>query len=120
MAPAARTPDSVWTRLGRALADSPPALWLSESVLHNPRIAKSRGMANQGWARVLDICYPLIVLVRGVRHGAKQLGAWSKAALTYKRRVQAAAVLPCQNAPFTKKCGPLLLILGFIGGAAWL
>ena len=75
MAPAARTPYSVWTRLGQALADSPPAVWFHDRVLHHPRIAKSRGMANQGWERVLDICYPLVVLLRGTRRGAAQLGA---------------------------------------------
>lgn len=120
MAPAARTPDSVWTRLGRALADSPPALWLNESVLHHPRIAKSRGMANQGWARVLDICYPLIVLVRGVRRGVTQLGAWWKDAPKEKRRLQALIVLVCLVGVGLLKFGPLLLILSFIGGAAWL
>jgi len=120
MAPAARTPDSVWTRLGRALADSPPAVWFNESVLHNPRVAKSRGMANQGWARVLDICYPLIVLARGVRRGLKQLGAWSKDAPKEKRRLQAAIALVCLVGVGLLKFGPLLLILGFLGGAAWL
>ena len=120
MSPAARTPDSVWTRLGNALADSPPAVWLNDSVLHHPRIAKSRGMANQGWARVLDICYPLIVLVRGTRRGAKQLGAWWREAPKEKRRLQALIVLVCLVGIGLLKFGPLLLILGFIGGAAWL
>src|SRR5436305_11784861 len=117
MAPAARTPDSVWTRPGRALAASPPAVWFNESVLHNPRVAKSRGMANQGWARVLDICYPLIVLARGVRRGLKQLGAWSKDAPKEKRRLQAAIALICLVGIGLLKFGPLLLILGFLGGA---
>lgn len=120
MAPAARTPDSVWTRLGRALAESPPVGWVNDSVLHHPRIAKGRGMAHEGWARVLDICYPIIVLARGSRRGVKQLGAWWKDAPKEKRRLQAFVAAACLVGVGLLHYGPLLLILGFLGGAAWL
>jgi hypothetical protein len=120
MAPAARTADSVWTRLGHVLSESPPVVWVNDSVLHHPRVAKSRGMATDGWARVLDVCYPLIVLVRGVRRGVRRLGAWWKDTPKEKRRLQAAVVLVCLVGVGFLKYGPLLLVLGFIGGAAWL
>lgn len=120
MSPAARTPDSVWTRLGRALTGSPPAVWFNDSVLHHPRVAKGRGMAHEGWARVLDICYPLIVLVRGIRRGARQLGAWWKDTPKEKRRVQAVVVVACLAGIGLLPYGPLLLILAFIGAVAWL
>ena len=53
---AARSGDSVWHRLGRALAESAPVAWVSDNVLHHPGIARGRGMAHEGWARVLDVC----------------------------------------------------------------
>jgi hypothetical protein len=120
MPPAARTADSVWTRLGRALRESPAAVWFDDSVLRNPRIAKGRGVASEGWTRVLDVCYPLIVLGRGTRRGAAMLGGWWKAAPKEKRRLQSVIVLVCLVGVGLLSYGPLLLILGYLAGAAWL
>jgi hypothetical protein len=120
MSLATRTPDSVWTRLGHALAECPPATWFNDAVLHHPRVARGRGMAHEGWARVLDICYPLIVLVRGTRRAARRLGPWWKDTPKEKRRIQAVVVAACLVGIGLLQYGPLLLILGFIGAAAWL
>jgi hypothetical protein len=120
MTQAARTADSMWTRLGRVVAESPPVVWLNESVLHHPRVSRGRGMAHEGWARVLDVCYPLIVLLRGTRRGAAQLGAWWKEAPKEKRRLQTVIVLACLIGIGLLKFGPLVLILAFLGAAAWL
>src|SRR5258708_20677333 len=120
MAPAARTADSVWTGLGRAVSDSPAVVWFNDSVLRNPRIAKSRGMAHEGWTRVLDVCYPLIVLGRGTRRGATLLGAWWKAAPKEKRRLQSVIVVVCLVGAGLLSYGPLLLVLGYLAGASWL
>jgi hypothetical protein len=120
MTQAARTADSMWTRLGRMLAGSAPVVWLNDSVLHHPHITRGRGMAHEGWSRVLDVCYPLIVLLRGTRRGAAQIGAWWKDAPKEKRRLQTVISLACLIGIGLLKFGPLLLILGFIGAAAWL
>jgi len=120
MTQAARTADSMWTRLGRMLAESAPVVWLNDSVLHHPHITRGRGMAHEGWSRVLDVCYPLIVLLRGTRRGAAQVGAWWKDAPKEKRRLQTVISLACLIGIGLLKFGPLLLILGFIGAAAWL
>ena len=120
MTQAARTADSMWTRLGRMLAESAPVVWLNDSVLHHPHITRGRGMAHEGWSRVLDVCYPLIVLLRGTRRGAAQIGAWWKDAPKEKRRLQTVISLACLIGIGLLKFGPLLLILGFIGAAAWL
>ena len=120
MAPAARTADSVWTRLGRAVSDAPAVVWFNDSVLRNQHIARSRGMAHEGWARVLDVCYPLIVLGRGTRRGAAWLVAWWKAAPKEKRRLQSVIVLVCLLGVGLLSYGPLLLILAYLAGAAWL
>lgn len=120
MTQAARTADSMWTRLGRVVAESAPVVWFNDSVLHHPHITRGRGMAQDGWSRVLDICYPLIVLLRGTRRGAAQLGAWWKEAPKDKRRLQTVIVLVCLIGVGLLKFGPLLLILAFLGTAAWL
>ena len=120
MTQAARTADSMWTRLGRVVAESAPVVWFNDSVLHHPHITRGRGMAQDGWSRVLDICYPLIVLLRGTRRGAAQLGAWWKDAPKDKRRLQTVIALVCLIGVGLLKFGPLLLILAFLGAAAWL
>ncbi|HZU57108.1 MAG TPA: FtsK/SpoIIIE domain-containing protein [Actinocrinis sp.] len=120
MTQAARTADSMWTRLGRMVAESAPVVWFNDSVLHHPHITRGRGMAQDGWSRVLDVCYPLIVLLRGTRRGAAQLGAWWKDAPKDKRRLQTVIVLVCLIGIGLLRFGPLLLILAFLGAAAWL
>ncbi len=120
MTQAARTADSMWTRLGRMVSESAPVVWFNESVVHHTGIAKGRGMAHEGWSRVLDICYPLIVLLRGTRRGAAQLGAWWKGAPKDKRRLQTVIVLTCLIGVGLLKYGPLLLVLACLGTAAWL
>jgi hypothetical protein len=120
MAPAARTVDSMWTRLGRAVSDSPAVVWFNDSVLRNPQLAKGRGMAHAGWTRILDVCYPLIVLGRGTRRGAAMLAGWWKAAPKEKRRLQSVIVLVCLVGVGLLSYGPLLLILAYLATAAWL
>ncbi len=120
MTQAARTADSMWTRLGRMVSECAPVVWFNESVLHHPGIAKGRGMAHEGWSRVLDICHPLIVLLRGTRRGAAQLGAWWKGTPKEKRRLQTVIVLVCLIGVGLLKYGPLLLVLACLGTAAWL
>jgi FtsK/SpoIIIE family len=118
--PASRTADSVWTRFGRLLAESPPALWINESVLRNPALAKSRTATRQTWARVADVGYPLIVVGRGVRRGGSMTGAWWKDASREKKQLHAVVALACVVAVGLLKTGPVLLVAAFVGGAAWL
>ncbi|MBS2965608.1 hypothetical protein KGA66_21335 [Actinocrinis puniceicyclus] len=120
MTQGARTADSMWTRLGRVLSGSPPVARLHTSLLRHPRIAKGRGMAHEGWSRVLDVCYPLIVLVRGTHRGATQLGSWWIGASREKRRLQTVIVLTCLIGVGVLKYGPLLLAGAFLAAVTWL
>jgi hypothetical protein len=110
----------MWTRLGRALSQAGPVVWLNDCVLHHPRVAKGRGMAHVGWSRVLDVCHPLIVILRGLRRGAVQLGSWWKGASKEKRRLQTAIAVVCLVGVGLIKYGPFLLVLAFLATAAWL
>jgi hypothetical protein len=110
----------MWTRLGRAASDLPAVVWFNDSVLRNPHLAKSRGMAHEGWTRILDVCYPLIVLGRGTRRGVMILVGWWKAAPKEKRRLQSVIVLVCLVGVGLLSYGPLLLILAYLATAAWL
>jgi len=124
MAPAARRADSVWTRLGRTAADSRPVAWFNDYVLRNQRIThrvtRGRGVARESWARVLDICYPLIVLGRGTLRGAALLRAYWTASAKEKRRLQTVIVLACLIGIGLLHYGPLLLILAYLAAASWL
>ncbi|MGH6657194.1 MAG: FtsK/SpoIIIE domain-containing protein, partial [Actinocrinis sp.] len=119
MAPA-RSADSVWHRLGRSVTGSAPVTWIHDNVLHHPHIARGRGMAREGWSRVLDVCYPLIVLIRGTRRGASILGAWWKGAAKDKRRLQSVIAIACLIGVGLLRFGPVILILAFLCTAAWL
>lgn len=120
MTQAARSAGSMWTRLGRAVSASRPVVWVNDSVLHHPGLTKGRGMAHEGWSRILDVCHPIVVLLRGARRGAAQLVAWWKGAPKERRRLQSVIVLACVAGIGMLKYGPPLLVLAFLGAAAWL
>ena len=120
MAPAARAADSVWSRLGRGVAGSGPASWVNANVFNHPRISRTRGATGRAWARVLDVCYPLIVLGRGARRGLAQTAEHWKGTGKEKRRIEALIALVCIVAVALIHYGPLLLILGAVGACAWL
>ncbi|HEY3868837.1 MAG TPA: FtsK/SpoIIIE domain-containing protein [Actinocrinis sp.] len=120
MAPAARAADSVWNRLGRGVAESAPASWLNANVLNHPGVSRTRGVTGRAWVRVLDVCYPLIVLGRGARRGlALILDRW-KGDGKEKRRIEALVAVACVVAVALIHYGPLLLFLGAVGACAWL
>jgi hypothetical protein len=120
VSPASRTADSMWTRFGQNLAGSPPVLWVHHSVLRHPTLTRCRTATKETWARVADVGYPLIVLGRGVRRGAASAGSWWKAASREKKQLHTVVALVCVIGVGLLRMGPLLLIGGFLGGAAWL
>jgi hypothetical protein len=120
MASAAHHGNSVWHRLGRTLRETPAAVWFHDMVLHNPHLARSRGWVHEGWARVLDVCYPLLVLARGTRRGAVLLGEWWKGSSKEKRRLQTVVAAVCLIGVGLINYGPLLLILAYLAAAGWL
>ena len=120
MAPAARTADSLWTRLGQAASEAGPVAWFKDNVLHHSAIGRSRHAVREGWSRVLDVCYPIIVLARGARRGLGMLGTWWKGASPEKRRLKGAVVLICAVALALIHYGPFLIAFGLVATCAWL
>ena len=120
MAPATRTADSMWTQLGNAVSRSAPAVWLDENVRRNPTLTRTRTVTGGAWTRLLDVCYPLIVLGRGTRIGVRRLLGWWKATPKEKRTLEGVVALVCLVCVGLLSMGPLLLLAAYVGAAAWL
>ena len=120
MPPASRSADSVWTRMGRTVSASGPIAWFNDSVRGHPAVGRTRGAAKELRVRVLDICYPLIVLARGSRRGVALLREWWSGSSKEKRRLQVVVVVACLIGVAVLKYGPVLLVLAYVAAAGWL
>ena len=120
MPPAARSADSMWTRLGQTVSESGPVVWFNDSVCGHPAIGRGRRVALELRARVFDICYPLIVLARGSRRGLGLLRAWWGGSSKEKRRLEVVVVVSCLIGVAVLRYGPVLLVLAFLASAGWL
>lgn len=120
MPPASRSADSVWTRMGRTVSESGPVAWFNDSVCGHPAVGRTRGAAKEIRVRVLDICYPLIVLARGTRRGVGFLREWWGGSSKEKRRLQAVVAIACLIGVGVLKYGPMLLVLAYVATAGWL
>jgi FtsK/SpoIIIE family len=120
MAPATRTADSMWTQLGNAVSRSAPAVWLDENVRRNPTLTRTRTVTGGAWTRLLDICYPLIVVGRGTRIGLRKVADWWKNTPKEKRTLEGVVALVCVGCVGLLHLGPLLLVASFVGYASWL
>jgi hypothetical protein len=120
VSPAARAEDSLWTRFGHTVRDLAPVARFNETVLHHRFLVRLREFTRDLWSRLKEICYPALMVVRGIRRGATGLRTWYTGGTKDKRRFQAlfgvALVGGLAVAPF----GPVLLALAFVGGAGWL
>ena len=110
----------MWTQLGNAVARSGPASWLDENVRRHPALSRTRSATGGAWSRLLDVCYPLIVIGRGTRIGMARAVAWWKATPKEKRTLEGVVALVCVVCLGMLSMGPLLLLLAYVGGAAWL
>jgi hypothetical protein len=110
----------MWTQLGNAFAKSAPAAWVGENLLHHPTLSRTRSATGGAWTRLLDICYPLIVLGRGTRTGVRRITVWWKATPKEKRTLEGVAVLVCLVCVGLVRMGPLALLLAYLATAGWL
>jgi hypothetical protein len=106
--------------MGRTVSESGPVVWFNESVRRHPAVDRTRGTAKELRVRVLDICYPLIVLGRGTRRGVGLLREWWGGSSKEKRRLQAVVVAVCLVGVAVLKYGPVLLVLTYVATAGWL
>ena len=110
----------MWTQLGNAVARSAPAAWLDENVRRHPVLSRTRNATGGAWSRLLDVCYPLIVIGRGTRIGAARAVGWWKSTPKEKRTLEGLVTLVCVVCIGMLSLGPVLLVLAYVGGAAWL
>ena len=118
--PPARTADSLWARLGHSVSESAPITRFNDSVLHHRWVTRTREFAGDLRARLREILYPVILVLRGLRRAATGGRAWWTAGTKEKRRIQAAAVLVVLVLVGLLPYGPALLIVGFLGWIGWL
>lgn len=110
----------MWTQLGNAVARSGPAAWLDQNVRRHPALTRTRSATGGAWSRLLDLCYPLIMIGRGTRIGCGRAFAWWKATPKEKRTLEAVVALACLIGVGMLALGPVLLLAGYGAGAAWL
>lgn len=118
--PPARTADSLWTRLGRGVCESAPVSRFNDSVLHHRWVTRGWEFTGDLKARLREILYPVILVLRGLRRAATGGRAWWAAGTKERRRVQAAAVVVVLVLLGLMPYGPTLLIVGFVCWIGWL
>lgn len=112
--------ESLWSRLGRGVSESAPVTRFNDSVLHHRWVLRTREFFKDLGARLLDIFYPLVMILRGLRRAIVGGKAWWDASSKEKRRVQVALVLIVGVLLVLMPYGPVLLTIGFVCWAGWM
>jgi hypothetical protein len=111
---------TVWARLGRSVSESAPVSRFNDSVLHHRWVSRTREFSGDLRARLGEILYPVILVLRGLRRAATGGRAWWSAASKRKRQVQLAALAAVLVTIGLAPYGPAVLILGFLCWIGWL
>jgi hypothetical protein len=111
---------TVWARLGRSVSESAPVSRFNDSVLHHRWVSRTREFSGDLRARLGEILYPVILVLRGLRRAATGGRAWWSAASKRKRQVQLAALAAVLVTIGLAPYGPAILILGFLCWIGWL
>jgi hypothetical protein len=115
-----RTAETLWARLGHSVSESAPVARFNDTVLHHRWVGRSREFAGDLKARLHEIFYPAILVLRGLRRAATGGRAWWAAGSKEKRRIQVVAVAVVLVLIGLLPYGPAILILGFLGWIGWL
>ena len=118
MSPA--TEHTLWARLGRSVSESAPVSRFNDSVLHHRWVTRTREFSGELRARLREILYPVILVLRGLRRAATGGKAWWTAGSKRKRQIEAAALAAVLVTVGLLPYGPAILILGFLCWAGWL
>ena len=119
MPPAPPAP-TLWTRLGRSISESAPAVRFNTSVLQHQWVLTARDLRRDLWARLREIFRPVALVLRGLRRAAKGSKGWWDSASKRKRQIHAGGAAGGAALLMVAPYGPVLLILGVLGWAAWL
>ena len=111
---------SLWARLGHTVTESAPVSRFNDSVLHHRWVTRTREFSGDLRARLREIFYPLILVLRGLRRAATGAKAWWTAASKEKRRIQVALLVIVLVSIGLLPYGPAILIIGFLLWAGWL
>jgi len=117
--PPARTADSLWTRLGHSVSESAPVTRFNDSVLHHKWTVRTREFSGDLWARLREIFYPVLLVLRGLRRAATGAKGWWGGG-SKRRQVELVAGLIAVILIAVLPYGPILLIGGVLGWAGWL
>ncbi len=120
MSPAARAEDSLWSRIGHSVRECAPVARFNEAVLHHRFLTRLTQFVRDLWARLKEICYPVVMVARGTRRGAGRLRTWYTGGSKDRRRIQAILGLTLLSGLAVAPFGPVLLALAYFGGAGWL
>jgi hypothetical protein len=111
---------TLWARLGRSVSESAPVSRFNDSVLHHRWVARTREFSGDLRARLREILYPVILVLRGLRRAATGGRAWWTAGSKRKRQIEAALLAAVLVTVGLLPYGPAVLILGFLCWAGWL
>ncbi|MBR7835905.1 type IV secretion system DNA-binding domain-containing protein [Actinospica durhamensis] len=120
MSPSARAEDSLWSRIGHSVRECAPVARFNEAVLHHRFLTWTSQFIRDLWARLKEICYPVVMVARGTRRGAGRLKRWYTGGSKDRRRIQAILGLALLSGLAVAPYGPVLLALAYLGGAGWL
>jgi hypothetical protein len=91
-----------------------------DRYLRHPTVTRARDLSHTAWARFVDVVYPLMIVGRGARRGARRARTWWGATPKARRRVTAGGVVIFLIAFGMLRYGPYLLIAGLLILLAWL
>ncbi|HET9168535.1 MAG TPA: FtsK/SpoIIIE domain-containing protein [Actinospica sp.] len=111
---------TLWARLGRSVSESTPVSRFNDSVLHHRWVTRTRDLSGDLRARLAEILYPVVLVLRGLRRAVAGGKAWWSAGARKKRQFQVAALAAVLVTIGLAPYGPAALILGALGLAAWL
>jgi len=119
VSPASRA-HSLWTRLGHSLRELAPVARFHETVLRHRFLVRTREFTRDLWGRLKEICYPVLMVLRGTRRGASRLRGWYTGGSKDRRRIEVIVALALLSGIAVAPFGPVVLVLAYLGGAGWL
>ena len=111
---------TLWARLGRSVSESAPVSRFNDSVLHHRWVTRTREFSGDLRARLGEILYPVILVLRGLRRAATGGKAWWTGGSKRKRQIEAGVLVATLVTVGLLPYGPAILILGFLCWAGWL
>jgi hypothetical protein len=117
MSPA--TEHSLWARLGHSVAESAPVTRFND-LLHHRWVTRTVEFSTDLHARLREMLHPVVLVLRGLRRLATGGRAWWSGASKERRRIEAALAILALVSIGLLPYGPAILVIGFLGWAAWL